>query len=165
LPRLGAALGAAGRAVTAYVFLDASLPRQRPGNRIDLLSSEDEGWTVELRQHLEAGGRFPEWTDADLAGEVTDPDERAALVAAIRPRALDFFTEPLPTSGDGEPGGWPDAPVGYLLASPAYESRASIAAQRGWPTVEHRVGHFTALIDPVGTAQALARLLDKLSNR
>jgi hypothetical protein len=165
LPRLGAALAAGGRAVTAYVFLDASLPRQRPGNRLDLLASEDEDWTAELGEHLRAGGQFPEWTDADLAAEVPDPAERATLVAAIRPRSLEFFTEPLPTSGDGEPGGWPDAPVGYLLASAAYESRAAIAAQRGWPTVEHRVGHFTALTDPTGTAQALARLLDKLGNR
>jgi hypothetical protein len=162
LPRLGAALHAGGRAVTAYVFLDASLPRQRPGTRLDLLTSEDQAWTDELRQHLEAGGQFPEWTNADLADDVPDPVARSVLMAAIRPRGLDFFTEPLPTSGDGEPGGWPDAPVGYLLTSATYESRAKIAASRGWPVVEHRVGHFAALADPWGTAAALTTLLDEL---
>jgi len=162
LPRLGAALHAGGRAVTAYVFLDASLPRQRPGDRLDLLATEDEAWTDELRQHLEGGGRFPEWTAADLADGVPDDATRAALIEAIRPRGLDFFTESLPTSGDGEPGGWPDAPVGYLLTSATYESRARIARSRGWPVVEHAAGHFASLTDPAGTATALEALLDRL---
>lgn len=164
LPRLGAALHAGGRAVASYVFLDASLPRARPGNRLDLLASEDEAWTETLRQHLETGGTFPDWTDADLVEEVPVDATRAALVAAIRPRSLGFFTEPLPTSGDGEPGGWPDAPVGYLLLSAAYESRATIAQQRGWPVVEHRAGHFAALTDPAGTATALEALQTALRN-
>ena len=131
LPRLGAAVQAAGRTVAAYVFLDASLPRERPGNRLDLLASEDADWTVELRSHLEAGGRFPEWTDTDLAEEIPGAATRDQLLTAVRARPLAFFTEALPTAGDGEPGGWPDAPCGYLLASATYESRARIAGEPG----------------------------------
>ena len=162
LPRLGAALRARGRTVAAYVFLDASLPRERPGNRLDLLAVEDDAFAAQLRDQLAAGGRFPAWSDADLAGEVTDPESRRALLAGLRPRGKAFFDEPLPTAGDGEPGGWPDAPVGYLLTSPAYERVARIAASRGWPVVEHPGGHFAALADPDGTAAALDRLLSAL---
>ena len=162
LPRLGAAVQAAGRPVAAYVFLDASLPRERPGNRLDLLATEDADWTVELKTHLEAGGRFPEWTDEALAEAIPDAAARTQLLEAVRARPLAFFTEALPTAGDGEPGGWPDAPCGYLLASATYESRARIASGRGWPVVEHLAGHFTALVDPDGTAAALDHLLAAL---
>jgi hypothetical protein len=160
LPRLGAAIQAAGRVVTAYVFLDASLPRERPGTRLELLAAEDETFAAELRAHLEAGGRFPEWTDAELAEDVPDVAMRAALVAGLRPRALDFFVEPLPAPGDGEPGGWPDAPCGYLRLSEPYAVVARNARARAWPVLEHLGhGHFAAMTDPKGTATMLGDLL------
>src|SRR6266508_4608305 len=73
-----------------------------------------------FRVELEAGGRFPGWNDRDLAPIVPDPAARAALLASLRPRALDFFTEPLP----GDQPSWPDAPCGYLhLAGPGRGAR------------------------------------------
>jgi hypothetical protein len=166
LPRLGAAIQAAGLAVTAYVFLDASLPRERPGTRLELLAAEDPDFTAELRAHLEAGGTFPEWTDADLAEDVPDPLRRATLLAGLRPRGLDFFDEPLPAPGDGEPGGWPDAPCGYLQTSDSYASPVRTARARAWPVIEHLGhGHFAPMTDPVGTAAALDELLTAMLHR
>jgi hypothetical protein len=163
LPRLGAAVQASGRVVTAYVFLDATLPRERPGTRLDLVTAEDAARGAELRSHLETGGRFPEWADADLAEEVPDAALRATLVRGLRPRGLDFFVEPLPAPGDGEPGGWPDAPCGYLLTSEAYAAVARTAGARAWPVLEHLThGHFAPLTDPVGTAGALGDLLQEM---
>jgi Alpha/beta hydrolase family len=158
LPRLGAAIQASGRAVSGYVFFDASLPR--PGTRLELLANEDSAFAAALKDQLEGGGRFPEWTDEDLVDDVPDPADRAALVAALRPRGLDFFVEPLPAPGDGEPGGWPDAPCGYLLLSEAYAAMARTSRSRAWPVVEHAGhGHFAAMSDPDGTAHAIGELL------
>ena len=163
LPRLGGALHAAGRRVSAYVFLDAMLPRDRPGSRLDLMRDEDPEFTEQLHDHLHGGGRFPEWTDDELAEVVPDPADRAALVSGLRPRGDDFFHETLPAPGDGEPGGWPDAPCGYLRTSEAYVVPARWAGLRGWPVSEHEAGHFAALRDPEGTAEALLALLATLT--
>jgi hypothetical protein len=165
LPRLGAAIQTTGRTVTGYVFLDARLPKERPGNRLDLVATEDAERGAELRAHLEAGGRFPEWTDAELRADVPDALQRATLLAGLRPRGLDFFIEPLPAPGDGEPGGWPDAPCGYLRTSEPYQLYASRAKARAWPVLEHDHGHFAPLVDPAGTAQALSELLNQMHRR
>lgn len=158
LPQVGFALRAARRVVGGYVFLDAGLPRAgRTASRLDLMDAEDESFAADLRAALEAGGRFPTWTEADLAQDVPDAGQRAALVASLRPRGLDFFTEPLPAPVD-----WPDAPCGVLRTSDGYEQSARLGRGRGWPVVSRDLGHFAGLAAPIETAEALVRLVGLL---
>lgn len=153
LPQLAVAAAAAGRRVGGYLFLDAGVPR--PGaSRLALMESEDPLLAAELRAHLEAGGRYPEWSDVDLAPELPDPGVRAELLRSVRPRRHDFFTEPVPMPAD-----WPDAPCGYLRLSPAYDAVARRAGARGWPVRVLTEGHFAALTKPQQVATALLDLI------
>jgi hypothetical protein len=157
LAAVGAALRAGGRPAGGHLFCDAGLPRAG-ASRLDLLAEEDPAMAAEFRAELEAGGRFPTWTDADLEPLVPDPAARAALLASLRPRRLDFFTEPLP---EGPPA-WPDAPCGYLHLSGAYDTWLRRAEALGWPTARLPAGHFHALVDPDGLAGAMLALLARL---
>jgi hypothetical protein len=157
LAAVGAALRAGGRPAGGHLFCDAGLPRAG-ASRLDLLAEEDPAMAAEFRVELEAGGRFPTWTDADLEPLVPDPAARAALRASLRPRRLDFFAEPLP----GGPPAWPDAPCGYLHLSGAYDTWLRRAEALGWPTARLPAGHFHALVDPDGLAGAMLALLARL---
>jgi hypothetical protein len=160
LPAVGAALRAGGRPVGGYLFCDAGLPVERGARatRLDLLAQEDAAMAAGFRAELEAGGRFPGWSDRDLAPLVPDPAARAALLACVRPRGLDFFTEPLP----GQPPGWPDAPCGFLHLSAAYDRWLERAGALGWPVASLRAGHFHALVDPDGLGAAMLALLARI---
>ena len=128
LPQIAFARQAAGRPVGGYVFVDALLPRTlRPGNLLDVMEASDPVAAASLAQHLSDGGAFPDLTDADLAEVVPGPADRALLLASVRPRRLDFFTEPLPTPVD-----WPDAPCAYIRLGEAHVSDARTASSRGW---------------------------------
>jgi hypothetical protein len=143
LPGIGRALRDAGHRVGGYVFIDARLPSAGRPNRIELARREDETRAAALRELLDAGGKWPDWT---LPGVTT------------RPRGRTFFEEPLPMSDD-----WPDAPCGYLRTSSAYEAPARQAKSRGWPVHEHAGDHHVAwLDDPRGMAAALLQLIDRL---
>ncbi len=158
LPQIGFALRAARRQVVGYVFCDAGLPR--PGgaaSRLDLIDAESAELGATLRALLAAGELFPSWSDEDLVDEVPDAADRALLLASLRPRGLDFFTEPLPAPQD-----WPDAPCGVLRTSAGYDQPARLADGRGWPVVRRELGHFAALAHPEATAEGLAELLAAL---
>jgi hypothetical protein len=182
LPAVGAALAAGGLPPGGYLFCDAGLPPdgaaaregtatpgggepteggrgggRTPADRLDLLAEEDAAMAARFRDELAAGGRFPEWSGRDLEPLVPDPAARGALVASLRPRRLDFFTEPLPVAA-----GWPDAPCGYLRLSAAYDTWLARAAALGWPTANVDGGHFHALVDPDGVAGALRALLARM---
>jgi pimeloyl-ACP methyl ester carboxylesterase len=158
LPLLGAARRAARAPVAGYVFLDAALPPARPTSRLDLMRAE---MFEELASMLAAGGRFPDWTEADLRDLVPDDAARAALVGSLRPRGQDFFTDPVPVVAD-----WPDAPCGLLRLSPAYDGALRLARLRGWPVLEgpddRPGGHFAALVDPGAVADDLEDLLARM---
>jgi len=49
-----------------------------------------------------------------------------------------------------------------LQTSAGYELSARLARGRGWPVVVRPSGHFAALADPGGTADALRELVDLL---
>ena len=156
LGAVGNGLRAVGRPAGGYLFCDAGLP-EAGANRLDLLAAEDSEMAAAFRVELERGGRFPTWSDANLELVVPDPAARAALVGSLRPRRLEFFTEPLPAAP-----GWPDAPCGYLRLSAAYDHWATEAVARGWPTTRFDAGHFHPLVDPDGVAAALLRLLARM---
>jgi hypothetical protein len=157
LAQVAATQRAAHRAVGGYLFVDAGLPRGGAVSRLALMEAEDAEFARELHERLHAGGEFPTWTEGELAEEVPDPGVRAELVASLRPRGHDFFTEPLPFPGD-----WPDAPCGYLRTSAAYDVVARVAAHRSWPVVTLDLGHFAALRAPGAVADALTDLLAAL---
>lgn len=159
LPQIGAARRAARHRVAGYVFLDAGTPHGQDASRLSLLRGEDPAAAGELEALLARGGRFPPWGDEDLRELVPDDTRRAALVASLRPRGAEFFTETLPYPGD-----WPDAPCGLLQLSPAYDVPARVARSRGWPVVSAALagGHFAACTDPDGVADALEDLLTRM---
>jgi hypothetical protein len=157
LPAITATLTSAHRPPGGFIFLDAGIPRPGQPSRLDLLRKEDSSLAAEFLDSLRAGTRFPAWTIDDLADIVPRIEDRIALVESLRPRALDFFTEPLP---DLE--GWPDAPCGYLRTSPAYDFWTREAEQCGWPVTRRELGHFPALANPDATLQALLELVAHL---
>lgn len=139
-----------GRPVAAYLFVDAGLPR---GGQPRM-----EGQFGELlRQLYDEGERFPNWTGDDLAGILPDASVRARVLAELRPQPFAFWEEPLP-----EVDGWPDAPGGYLLFSPAYEDDAAAAARLGWPVRRMSAGHFHMLVEPDAVADLILELLGEL---
>ncbi len=145
---------AAGRPVRGYVFIDAGLPRPANAkNRLDLMAIEDPTFATQLREALAAGETFPTWSSSDLAEAIPDESARAALVAGLRPRGLDFFTEELPLAHD-----WPDAPVSYLQLSDAYAQPAATARHRGWNVLQVELGHFGPLVQPDVVGQAVTEL-------
>jgi pimeloyl-ACP methyl ester carboxylesterase len=162
LPLVGAARRALRSRVAAYVFLDAGLPPARPASRLDLLATEvagDDGWLAGFRADLAGGGRYPAWTDADLADLVPDDERRQALVASLRPRAEPFFVETLAVAPD-----WPDAPCGMVRLSESYDQPARLAGSRSWPVVsgDPAGSHFAACVVPETVADLLGEVLGRL---
>jgi len=162
LPMVGAARRALRSRVAAYVFLDAGLPPARPSSRLDLLAVEaagDDEWLAGFRAELAAGGRYPAWTGADLAGLVPDDERRQALVASLRPRTEPFFLEPLAVAPD-----WPDAPCGMVRLSGSYDQPARVARSRGWPVVtgDPAGGHFAPCVVPETVADLVGEVLGRL---
>jgi hypothetical protein len=160
LAALGGALRAAHRQVAAYAFVDAGLPIAFEGSRLDDYQAGDPDEAAKLITLLEAGGRFPRWSSDDLVPDVPDPDDRAALIAGLRPRDLAYWSEVLPTPTD-----WPNAPCVYLRTSSGYDSAHRQSQLRGWRTDSLDLGHFPGFSDPSATAAALLALLDGLIAR
>jgi hypothetical protein len=150
LPAIGREIG---HPIAAYIFVDAGIPTDGK-SRLELMAAEDAPFARQLREHLSAGGRFPAWTDDDLAPILPDERIRHRLVEEMRPRPLPFFAEPIPVFA-----GWPDAPCGYVRFSPAYDAPARQARAAGWHYREIAAGHFHMLVDPPAVADALLSLL------
>lgn len=158
LPQVGFARHAAGLRIKGYIFIDAMLPRvPQATTRLEILTLDDAAAAHSITEQLQHGGQFPNWTEAALANDIPDPAHRALLLAGLRPRALPFFTEPLPVPED-----WPDARCGYLQLSNAYRGPARTAELRGWSVDRIDAHHFAALTNPDRVATAITRLLDQL---
>lgn len=128
--------------VSAYVFVDAGIPRDH-ASRLDLMKSEDPEWANEFQKELERGERFPTWSFDDLQEVIPDASLRQQMVAELCPRGLNFFTEAIPVFE-----GWPDAPCVYIQFSAPYDQPAAYARQAGWPVHKLEAGHFHMLVDP-----------------
>jgi len=141
-----------GRRIGAYIFVDAGLPLGGR-SRLEGMEASDPTTAAHLRQHLAAGGRFPEWSEEDLRDALPDVRLRRQMVAEVRPQPLAFFEEPIPGFANG-----PDAPCGYLKFSPPYALEAERAQQDGWAYRGIEAKHFHMLVDPAGVATALIDL-------
>lgn len=155
LPQIAFGRQASGSPVAAYVFVDAELPRTlKSANRLELLESNDPVSSAALAQQLADGVRVPDWTDVDLRDQLPDATERALLLAGLRPRGMDFFTEPLPVPED-----WPDAPCAYLQLSDAYAAAARTAELRSWRVHCQDTHHLWLMSHPTEFAAVLARVI------
>lgn len=156
LPAIRARLGTG--VVVGYLFVDAGVPERTASRQAMLRESDhDPGMADQLEAHLAAGGRFPEWQDADLRMILPDDTTRRALLAKLRPRAEPFWREPLPV-----PANWPDAPAAYLRFSAPYAATAERVRARGWPSRTIEAGHFHMLVDPTAVTAALEFLVDEM---
>lgn len=151
-PLLPAIARAACRPVAGYLFVDAGLPAGRAG-RLDLLEQEAPELAAQLRAHLLASGRYPEWSDEALRASVPDAAIRAQVLSELRPRGLDFWQEPLP-----EVAGWPDVPCGYLQFTTSYDVPAAQARGLDWPVRRLEGGHFLMMLAPELVAGCLIEL-------
>lgn len=145
--------------VHAYVFVDAGLPHDG-ATRLDLMQSEDSGWAKQFQEHLESGGVFPTWSFDDLQEVIPNESLRAQMVSDLHPRALDFFTEPIPVFK-----GWPDAPCVYILFSEPYKRAKMEARELGWPTHELEAGHFHMLVDPKAVADLIIKSVNDIPSK
>jgi hypothetical protein len=141
--------------VSAYVFVDAGIPHDG-ASRLDLMKSEDSEWAEHFQKELESGGYFPNWSFDDLQEVIPDESLREQMVAEIRPRGLDFFTENILVFD-----GWPDAPCIYIRFSSPYKHPATQALQAGWDTYEMEAGHFHMLVDPVAVTNLIVKAVSK----
>lgn len=139
--------------VSAYVFVDAGIPRQG-ASRLELMRAEDPGWATGFQEELGRGKLFPIWSMEELEEVIPDEALRRQMVAELQPRGLDFFTEPIPVFD-----GWPDAPCIYIQFSSAYKQPASQARQAGWHLVELSAGHFHMLVDPPEVTNILVQAI------
>jgi hypothetical protein len=160
-PLLPAAAGAIRQPVAASLFVDAGLPA--PGiSRLDAIAAEGPQGAAsakDLAAILGAGRRFPEWTSAELTPLVPDGERRRQLLAELRPRGGDFWTEPLPTVS-----GWADARCAYLRFSEPYELAAEHARAMGWPVRQLPGGHFHHLVDEHAVADSLQALVAEIAS-
>jgi hypothetical protein len=140
--------------LAGYLFVDAGLPI--PGqSRLEEFEDTLPELGTELRQQLEAGGRYPEWTDEDAREILPDEGLRRGILAELRPRGLRFFTEPFPRFG-----GWPDAPCGYIRFSSAYDQPAAQARSLGWAYREFDAGHFHMAVAPDAVADVVLSIAE-----
>lgn len=155
LPQIAFGRHASGTPVDGYVFVDAQLPRTlKSATRLDLLEADDPVSCATLSQQLADGARVPDWTDADLQDVLPDGIDRALLLAGLRPRSMDFFTEPLPVPED-----WPDAPCAYIQLSDTYAGAARTAELRGWNVHRQDAHHLWAMSHSGDFANVLATAL------
>lgn len=143
--------------VAAYLFVDAGIAHDGQ-SRLDMLAEELPAVAPELRELLNSGQRWPQWTDADLAELVPDVGRRQQLLAELTPQPLAFFAEPIPVFA-----GWPDAPCAYLQLSAGYDFSAEEAVRRGWPVWRLDVGHFYMLVDETAVTDHMLALWQKIS--
>jgi len=145
--------------VAGYIFVDAGLPRDGMSRLTEIEDSIPED-AAGFREHLEAGGRFPVWTDQDLSDIIPDRRLRHDLLDALSPRPLSFFTEPIPVFA-----GWPDAPCAYIKLSDGYGRAAEAAEHAGWALSEIDAGHFHMLVDPVEVAALLLAHAESMATK
>jgi hypothetical protein len=142
--------------IHAYVFVDAGIPRDG-ATRLDLMRYEDADWADQFEKELERGERFPTWSFDDLQEAMPDENIRRQMVPELRPRNLDFFTEPIPVFA-----GWPDAPCIYIQLSASYDWDAAQARLANWPTYNVEAGHFHMLVDARQVAELIAESVTKI---
>ena len=140
--------------VVATVFVDAVLA---PASGTVPLAPP--ALLADLRGRTDGHGDLPVWTswweDADVAPLFPDATIRALVEADQRRLPLSYFESSLPV-----PQGWDQRPGAYLAFGDTYADERAAAARRGWPVRTIQGRHLHMLIDPVGVADELVRLMN-----
>lgn len=132
--------------VVGGVFLDALLPGAAGESRLAMLHRLDPALGRAVARELYAGGTAPDWPAEELAG------------LRLRPRALDFFTDPIPVPT----AGWGELTWAYLQTSAAYAAAADMATAQGRPVLRREWGHLAARTHAEGVADDLLSLAHQL---
>jgi pimeloyl-ACP methyl ester carboxylesterase len=155
-PLLPAIAKSLAHSIAAYVFVDAGIPRDGT-TRLDMMKWEDSEWAKDFQEKLERGEHYPNWSGNDLREIIPDEELRNQLATEIRPRGLDFFSEPIPVFRK-----WPDAPCIYIRFSRSYEKPFAHAKKTGWQTYKLEAGHFHMLVDVPTVTNMLLEAVNKL---
>jgi hypothetical protein len=142
--------------VVGTLFVDAGIPKHGL-SRLDLIAGEAPALADELRELLDAGGVFPDWSDEDLREELPDAEDRATVLDEMHPRGQSFWHEPIPV-----PEEWTGRACAYLRLSPAYDMPAAEAGARGWPVRELDGGHFQLVSEPDVVSAEMLKLIAAL---
>lgn len=154
----GALLPAIGEKMTVqdYIFVDAVL-LFKSATRLELLYAEDAQFAQAFERHLQTGGQFPDWKDEQLQAFIPAAELRQKLLAEVRPRSLNFFTEQIEA-----PDSWDTKPCAYIQLSESYTSYAAQAEMRQWPVLRRSTHHFEMLTNPTDIAQLLIQMRKRL---
>ena len=144
------------QSVAAYVFVDAGIPRNN-ASRLDLMRLQDSQWAEQFHQTLLRGEQFPQWNAEDLREVIPDESLCQKMATEINPRALAFFTEPIPVFA-----GWPDAPCAYIKFSESYAWDLEQAKSANWVVREINAGHFHMLVDPPSVTDMIILTVQEL---
>jgi pimeloyl-ACP methyl ester carboxylesterase len=155
-PLLPAIAKSLAHSIAAYVFVDAGIPRDGT-TRLDMMKWEDSEWAKDFQEKLERGEHYPNWSGNDLREIIPNEGLRNQLATEIRPRGLDFFSEPIPIFN-----GWPDAPCIYIQFSAPYSQPAIYARKAGWPIYKLDAGHFHMLVDAPAVTDIVVDALNAL---
>ena len=141
------------RDASTVVFADALLPSAEATT-----STAAGGFRDAIGRLADADGVLPPWTswwpEADTAGLFPDTAARGAVEREQPRLPLAYFDEPIAT-----PPGWRSLPAAYLAFGDTYAAERATATARGWPVETLPGRHLHQLVDPVGVADAVLRLL------
>jgi len=146
------------QSIIAYVFVDAGIPRDN-ASRLDLMRLQDSQWAEQFHQTLLRGEQFPRWDAEDLREVIPNETLRRKMAAEINPRALAFFTEPIPVFSD-----WPDSPCAYIKFSASYAWDFEQAGRANWAAREMNAGHFHMLVDPSSVTNMIIETVQELQS-
>jgi len=150
---LAPAVSAAAAGVPV-VFVDAALPLAPDVTRL-----APPGLRTQLAALAGPDGRLPRWTRwwprEDVAAVL--PDAWFERLDAVLPEVPFAYV-------DGEvpvPAGWAAGRCAYLAFGSTYADELDVAVRQGWPHLRMEdAGHLHLLLDPHGTAAAVADLVD-----
>jgi hypothetical protein len=148
------------RAVSSYIFVDATLPRA--GSSLINLIPPGVGITREQLRASAANGMLPPW-GTGWPSEVwrqliPDTELRERFVTEIQRAPLALYDESVPVVAE-----WPDAPCSYLRFSGLYADSQEQARRLGWLTREVRGGHLHMLAAPDEVATVLMELASSVA--
>ena len=146
------------QSIIAYVFVDAGIPRDN-ASRLDLMRLQDSQWAEQFHQTLLRGEQFPRWDAEDLREVIPNATLRQKMAAEINPRALAFFTEPIPVFS-----GWPDSPCAYIKFSASYAWDFEQAGRANWAVREMNAGHFHMLVNPSSVTNMIIETVQELQS-
>jgi hypothetical protein len=147
LPAIGEAVR---QPVARYLFVDATMPGADDQCRTELRPPDQ---AERVRAILSKGGRYPDWGELEVGDDLPDPEDRAAVLAALRPKPAGYHEEQLRV-----PAGWADTGGAFVLFSPDYEPDAARAGALGWPVRRLGGGHFQLMREPAVVADTIVEL-------